>query len=330
MNEFLVGVDSYSLDPLNLGPHELLLWTEKAGAAGVQFTSLNLAEGERLDGPFLDSLAEDARQRGLYLEWGGGRHIPIDMSTWKPLDIEGFNRAAAEQAARLGCRVVRSCSGGLMRWSDAAPPTEVLLRETAAEMKRQKPMLLDLGVTLAIELHFEFTTFELLRLFEICDAEPGGHLGICLDTMNLLTMLEDPVMGTERILPWVVSTHAKDGALKTDEKGLVSFTTEAGTGQVDFERIIGLLGTLDRTVHLSLEDHGGSFPLPIFDPLFLSRFPDLTALELARLVQLAREGDGSVRDGTLAVLEREDWPTHCASRVKKGVEALKHLVRAGE
>jgi hypothetical protein len=67
------------------------------------------------------------------------------------------------------------------------------LRETARALRDQKALLTDFGVVLAIELHFEFTTFELLRLFEMCGARPGEYLGVCLDTMNLLTMLEDPV-----------------------------------------------------------------------------------------------------------------------------------------
>ena len=50
----------------------------------------------------------------------------------------------------------------------------------------------------------------------MCEAEPGGWLGICLDTMNLLTMIEDPVMATRRLLPWVVSTHIKDGGVLMD------------------------------------------------------------------------------------------------------------------
>ena len=74
-------------------------------------------------------------------------------------------------------------------------------------------MLRDHGVVLAIETHFEFTSFELCRLIEMCEAEPGGWLGICLDTMNLLTMIEHPVWATERLLPWVVSTHIKDGGV---------------------------------------------------------------------------------------------------------------------
>ena len=51
------------------------------------------------------------------------------------------------------------------------------------------PTGFDHGVTLAIETHFEFTSFELVRLMERCDAEPGDYLGVCLDTMNLLTAI---------------------------------------------------------------------------------------------------------------------------------------------
>jgi sugar phosphate isomerase/epimerase len=326
MKSFRVGIDSYSIAPLELSPFETLEWTKKQGGEGVQFSEVHLKEGQRLeDIGFLKDLARSAKDQELYLEWGGGQHMPYDTTLWKPRDLLPINRRAAKQAEALGAGIIRSCSGGLMRWTDEAPPTEVLLRETARALKAQMPMLSDHGVVLALELHFEFTTFELLRLFEMCGATPGGCLGICLDTMNLLTMLEDPLSGTARILPWVVSTHVKDGGLLTDEKGLVSFTAEAGTGLIDIEGILSLLSSLNRTVHLSIEDHGGTFPLPIFDGLFLSRFPDLTAGELSLLVKTAGEGQRRMEAGTLSPLDRAAWPDRCALRVARGIENVKRI-----
>ena len=64
-----------------------------------------------------------------------------------------------------------------MRWTTDAPSTETLLAETAAALAAQQSMLRDHGVVLAIETHFEFTSFELVRLFERCEAEPGDWLG---------------------------------------------------------------------------------------------------------------------------------------------------------
>jgi sugar phosphate isomerase/epimerase len=325
MKSFRIGVDSYSLKPLQLSPFELLDWVKQHGGAGVHFTEVLLKEGRQLDEGLLRELAQYAAERELYLEWGGAEHVPFDLTSWQPKDLLPINQRVAEQAHALGTRVVRSCSGGLMRWSDDAPPTEALLRAMARALRSQRAMLTNLNVVLAIELHFEFTTFELLRLFELCDAEPGGYLGICLDPMNLLTMLEDPVAGTERILPWIVAIHAKDGSLRLTANGLESFTTELGKGAVDFPRILARLATLERRVNLSVEDHGGSFALPIFEPTFLARFPDLTAAELARLLHLAHSGQTRVQAGEIAPLERSAWPRHCEARVRNDIVNLKRI-----
>jgi hypothetical protein len=135
-------------------------------------------------------------------------------------------------------------------------------------LREQAPMWSDAGVTLAIETHFEFTSHELRRLIERCEAPPGGWLGICLDTMNLLTMIEHPIWAAERLLPWVVSTHIK---------------TAPSSGRTTSRSAAGRRGrhqpgdcppgpSLERPVHLSVEDHGGGFRCP-FDPTFLS-FPE--------------------------------------------------------
>lgn len=326
---FRVGVDSYSLSPLNFDAFAMLDWVKKNGGDGVQFSEISLPPGRKLDKALLRDLSQYAGENRLYLEWGGGQHIPFDLRTGRPVDIFAINRRAAEQARALGLTAVRSCSGGLMRWTDDSPPTGVLLQAMAQSLQAQKRMLGDLGVTLAIETHFEFTTFELLRLFSSCGIRPGEYLGICLDTMNLLTMLEDPVLASKRILPWVVMTHIKDGGILLTENGLVTFPVEAGNGIVDIGEIIRLFATLDRPVHLSLEDHGGEFLIPIFNPSFLIKFPDLRVAELSRLLLLSFETRKRVDRGELHILDRSRWPEVCEARVRAGLQHIKRIVRRG-
>ena len=154
-----------------------------------------------------------------------------------------------------------------MRWNPDSPSTEALLEAITDSLRSQRQMLKDHNVILAIETHFEFTTHELLRLFEQCNAEPDDYLGICLDTMNLLTMLEDPIKATERILPWVVSTHIKDGAILLASEGLMTFPVEIGKGIVNLQEIVTRITSLPHEVHLTIEATAAVFPFP-----FMIRF----------------------------------------------------------
>jgi sugar phosphate isomerase/epimerase len=330
MRKLKVGIDSYSLKPLDLSPFELVEWAVLNGADGVQFSEVNVPPGTALDKIFLQELRGYAGENRLYLEWGGGQHIPLDLDTGRPKDIFAVNRRAAEQALALGSATVRSCSGGLMRWKAESASTDELLELAAAALKAQKPMLRDAGIILAIETHFEFTSFELLRLFEMCGAVPGEYLGICLDTMNLLTLLEDPLAATRRLLPWVVTTHIKDGGLLLTAEGFVSFTAEAGKGVLDLAGIIETLAAAHPHITLTVEDHGGDFLIPVNDPEFLARFPDLTVPELVRLQRLAVHTRALVDAGKLAVLPRDRWPSACEPRVKRDLRAVREIVGGRE
>jgi sugar phosphate isomerase/epimerase len=326
MKNLQVGIDNYGLLPLTLSPLQILQWARDNGAEGVQFSGLTPEESQRIDSVKLEELSQFASANDLYLEWGGGQHIPFDMQTWAKKDIFEVNRKAAREAEILGTRIIRSCSGGLMRWNPDNPKTGTLLEETAAALRSQKQMLKDHDVVLAIETHFEFTTFELLRLFERCDAEPGDYLGICFDTMNLLTMLEEPVSATERILPWIVSSHIKDGGLILESDDLISFPAEIGKGVIDLTQIIVLLDSLPHNVNLSIEDHGGSFVLPVSNPQFRAEFPDLSREEFSKLLILGDlTKDRMEREG-LVMVEREKWPEICEERLKRDLRALKELV----
>jgi sugar phosphate isomerase/epimerase len=219
----------------------------------------------------------------------------------------------------------------MMRWKAGPPSTEDLLRAMAPALREHRSMLRDFGVVLAIETHFEFTSFELLRLFDMCGAVPGEYLGVCLDTMNLLTMLEDPVQATRRLLPWIVTTHVKDGGLMLTDDGFVSFTAEAGKGIVDFGSVFEALAAANPRITLTVEDHGGDFLIPVHDAEFLARFPDLAVPELVRLLALATKTRGLLDAGKLAVLPRDRWPAVCGERVKRDIQAVRRIAggRAG-
>jgi len=327
MSHFRVGVDNYGLYPLQLDPMQTMQWAKRHGAEGVHFSGLDPSFQEGIDAALLRDLAAFAREGGMYLEWGGAQHIPRDAGSGHAKELLAANRRVAEQAAILGTRIIRSCSGGLMRWRPDSPMTETLLQETATALLAQRQMLLDHHVILAIETHFEFTSFELVRLFERCEAYPGEWLGVCLDTMNLLTMLEDPVNASRRLLPWIVATHIKDGGVALAAEGFTTFPAPAGSGVIDFPAILRLLKSLAFAVTLSVEGHGGSFQVPVHAPDFLSKFPDLTAVELAHLIKLAQL-TAERSDMRCRIVERDRWPDVCESRLAQDIIAMKEIAAA--
>jgi 3-oxoisoapionate decarboxylase len=322
MRPFKIGIDGRVLGPLGLSPFETLDWAIMNEADGVQFSA---GAGPSPDRSFLRELAQYADENRLYLEWGGAEYVPLDPVTGRPRDISSVNRDAAEQAHVLGVDTVRAAASGPKRWEKGAETADERFRLSARTLREQGPMLRDAGVTLALETGSAFTTYDLLRLFEMCGVRPGEHLGICLDTMNVLTLLEDPVEAAGRVLPWVVTTHIKDGAILLAEDGFIAFAAEAGTGVIDLETIIGRLGTLDRGVNLSLEDHAGGVPVPAFAPDFPAALPDLAATELLSILKLSMKGQRLLDEGGLSILEPERWAEHCERRLKRGLRALRRM-----
>jgi sugar phosphate isomerase/epimerase len=325
MKKLKAGLDNYCLLHKGLMPMEVVRWAYENGAEGVAFSGYDAETRESFTSSYLRDVKDMANDLGLYLEWGCGQHVPMDLETFKPKDIYISNRRAVGEACGLGAGIVRSCSGGLMRWKKESPSTATLLKNTAKELKKQAPIFRDNGVILAIETHFEFTTFELLQLFEMCETEPGDYLGICLDTMNLLTMLEEPVAAAERILPWVVTTHIKDGGIIYDDNGITTFTASCGDGVIDIERIIAMLASTGREINLSVEDHGGSFHLPVNENWFIERFPDLPVMEYNSLLELSDKTVLRMRDSLLRITERIEWPDLCEVRTRHNIEYIKAL-----
>jgi hypothetical protein len=93
-----VGIDNYGLYPLDLSPMETLEWALVHRADGVAFSGIADHHRGRLDASALDDLGAFARDRGLYLEWGGGQHIPRDLTTWARKDLADINARAAREA----------------------------------------------------------------------------------------------------------------------------------------------------------------------------------------------------------------------------------------
>jgi sugar phosphate isomerase/epimerase len=112
----------------------------------------------------------------------------------------------------------------------------------------------DLGVTLAIENHIDFTTEEIVQILDRVGSE---NLKVNFDTGNALRLFEDPVQAARNVAPYCVATHTKDVAFRKGGWPLERFpswpSVPAGEGDVDLLSVARVLDDAGFTGSLAIE-----------------------------------------------------------------------------
>lgn len=336
---FRVGTDSSKFPvPAGTDAAWLLRRAAKIGLEGVFFRSA-LELSPTLDVGELAALREQADDLGLYLEVGAAKVNPFAAPEAPEI------RALGEGDYLRGIeRIVEACAAAGIHeiWAATANykfdiagrfgcdrfRTDVTwqeqLRAIARVLAELRPALLEHGSHLNLETHEEITTFELVRLVE--EAGPDAF-GITFDTANVLIRGEDPVAAAHRVAPYVRQTHVRDGALFFTEQGLCRVLAPCGAGVIDWPGLLAALRTAPRKA-LSIEGIMGrrfQLPIPIFDPAWHAGQPDMTALEMAVLVQGARSYEDKVRAGSRRSLESLSAPASDEEREQFVLESVAHL-----
>jgi sugar phosphate isomerase/epimerase len=83
------------------------------------------------------------------------------------------------------------------------------------------------------------------------------------------------------------------------DKGVERQARPCGEGVFDWPEILTILRRFRPSLHLSIENRNGHYPIDIFDPAWQANHPDLTIGELAEVVRLARVTEEKIR--------RSDW-----------------------
>ncbi|MCR1785704.1 sugar phosphate isomerase/epimerase [Nocardioides carbamazepini] len=336
---FRIGTDSSKFPaPEGTDAAWLLERAAKVGLEGVFFRSA-LELSPTLDVGELAALRQQADDLDLYLEVGAAKINPFAAPEAPEIRalgdgdyLFGIERIVAACAAagiheiwaatanykfdlagRLACDRYRTD----VTWHDQ-------LRATAKVMAELAPVLRAHGSHLNIETHEEITTFELVRL-----VEEGGPdaFGITFDTANVLIRGEDPVAAAHRVAPYTRQTHVRDGALFFTDQGLCRVLAPCGQGVIDWSALLSALLVAPRRA-LSIEGIMGrrfQLPIPIHDPLWHAGQPDMTTVELAELVRLARGYEAAVARGERRTLASLAEPADDAERQQFVLDSVAHL-----
>jgi len=198
-----VGIDTFSLHPLKLGPFECLEHIAELGFAGVQLGSVSEVSRE-LDEGVLREYRARADELGLYSLGGVGAPNP-HVGGKAPDELVAAIIRQIEAAAKCGWHELRTVLGGPKERYELDVDWPQQLADSADVLRQVLPVLRHHGSRIDLENHGETTSFEVVRLAE--ELGPDA-IGVCLDTANLLIFAEDPVAAARRVAPYTHLTHA--------------------------------------------------------------------------------------------------------------------------
>lgn len=285
----LLGIDSFSLRWQGWDAFQFLDRAAALNLDNVQFSERsNLASH---DPGYLAELKGHADGLGVTIEVGMGsfdRHA----ATFRP----EFGASGEEQltamlhvARALGSPVVR-CFLGNQEDRRGAVPFAEHLAECLRALQAVAPLARELGIRIAVENHggVDLLARELRELVERAGPD---YVGVCLDTGNPAYAAEDPVLCTEVLAPYVVTTHVRDTRVWAAPDGAFAQWAALGEGDVDLPGILAILAAQAPAAPINLEIITAfpPQPLPYFDPAsdFWARYPGMLASDFARFVTLA-------------------------------------------
>ncbi|HEY3082724.1 MAG TPA: sugar phosphate isomerase/epimerase family protein [Chloroflexota bacterium] len=286
-----LGVDSYSLRFQGWDAFQLCDY-----AAGLGLDNVHLSERRNLaslDPAYLRELRAHAGRLGLSLEIGMNSFDRFAASFRAELGSgEQQLGEMIEAAAVIGSPIVR-CYLGEQRDRRGPVPFEEHLAECRRVLEAVAPRARDRGVRIAVENHggVDLLGRELRWLIEAVGTDA---IGACLDTGNPAYGGEDPLLSTELLAEYAVSTHARDTAVWQSEDGAWAQWTVMGEGNVDLPSILRLLAERAPDCPIDLEVITGGNPASVAylgaDGEFWKSYPTMLARDFARFVALAQDG----------------------------------------
>lgn len=266
----LLGMHTYSLHlhglGQNWGGHELqwprvmdifglMDWTVERGLDGLHLTAVDC---ESTEPEHLHKIRRAAEERGLYLEYNFSLNEEFDPRLNHTL-AEGISIAEAlgSDIGKVSLDIRRPrplCA------SRHHPEVMRQLEDVVERIHRVTDRAEAAGVHLALENHTETYASEILW---VLDQVNHPMVGACVDTVNSVPVLEDPMAAIEMLVPRSFTNHFCDHRIDRDEFGCRFHGVACGDGDIDLVRAYELIRTGSEMGRINFEvewDSGGDGP----------------------------------------------------------------------
>ena len=245
----LLGLHTYSLYLHGVGqawadfklpwPRQLTTFELFDETVHLGLDGLHLDDGvlESLDAAYLREVNAAAGERDLYLEY----NFSMDMGGMG-IGIQHDLDEALATAAALGADIVK-VSMDLKRPRPVSasrfhPDVMEQMKSFATRLKASAPAAEDAGIRIAVENHCDSFSEEILWLLELVDSPV---VGACIDTVNALMVMEDPMQAIENLAPRAFTNHFRDDRIEFQRYGFKLTGTAVGEGDIDMKRAYDII-----------------------------------------------------------------------------------------
>jgi len=257
----LLGLHTYSLYLHGIGqawadfqlpwPRQMSTFELFKEAVNLGLDGLHLDDGvlETLDPAYLQEVKTAAHEHGLYLEYNfsmdlGGMGIGLQH------DLD----EAIATAENLGADIVK-VSMDLVRPRPLAgsrfhPRVKDQMKAFASRLKTSAPAAEAAGIKIAVENHCDSFSEEILWLLDLVN-HPA--VGACIDTVNALMVMEDPMQAIANLAPRAFTNHFRDDRIEMQRYGFKLTGAAVGEGDIDMQRAYEIINTQSTMRRINIE-----------------------------------------------------------------------------
>ena len=294
----LLGLHTYSLYLHGIGqawadfklpwPRQLTTFELFDLAVDLGLDGLHLDDGvlEKLSPGYLQEVCAAASERNLHLEY----NFSMDMGGMG-IGIQHDLDEAIATANSLGADVVK-VSMDLVRPRPVSasrfhPEVIEQMKSFAEKLKVSAPTAEDAGIKIAVENHCDSFSEEIVWLL---DRVNHPAVGACIDTVNALMVMEDPMQAIENLAPRAFTNHFRDDRIEFQRYGFKLTGTAVGKGDIDMKRAYEIIKNRSSMRRINIETE---MDIPLDD---MQKALQMELDTIRRSIRYCREVLGIQRD----------------------------------
>jgi sugar phosphate isomerase/epimerase len=288
---------------------EFLEHCDSLGAGGVQ-TFLSSLEPE-----YCHKFRARAEQAQMYVEV----MVPLPKG-----DIAGFEKyiVAAKEAGADRVRA-GALSGRRYETFDTIEAWKKFVDDAHAAIERAVPVLERHKMPMALENHKDWTIGDMLGILKSYSSE---YLGVCIDTGNNISLLDDPMDVVRAFAPYAVATHVKDMGVAEYPEGFLLSEMPLGDGMLDMKEVVRTIQSARPTTRITLEMiTRDPLQVPCLTDKYWLTFPDRSGKYLADTLAMVRKHQQKLPtfdglDKAMQLRLEDDNVKHCLNYARNSLD----------